>query len=211
MLHLSLIALVLVLPTFFGDAVAGGWLWDTGNGLGFAAIAILLGLGLDHGRGRAYDRHRAFGWAAFSLASMHTVYFLIADPLVIEYLKLSAPVPMLAGLTALAALLGVVLTSGHGVRRALYPSGAFRKEHWWLSAIVAATAGWHVVGSGFYYDTWLGAGTFIALLIVLTIWPRTASEPIEASSATRTALKHSAGTTLLILVLFVVPRNLGVA
>lgn len=148
---------------------AGGWLWDFGNGLGFVAFALILALSLEPGRSRL---HRALAWLAVGAALVHGGYLLALDAALLEYLKLTMPAYMAAGLLALALLVLSALFSGKARRRVFPGRRAFRRQHWALSTVVIAGAGYHVAGSAFYINEGHQIALFATLLAAFAAWPR---------------------------------------
>ena len=193
----------------------GGWLWDFGNGLGFVAFALILLLSLAPGRSRL---HQTLAWLAVGAAVIHGGYLLALDGTLIEYLKLSMPLYMAAGLLALALLALNALTAGK-VRRRIYPSRrSFRMLHWALSAIVIAATGYHVAGSAFYINDGYQMAFLAMPLVAFAVWPRLpwAARPMRMPSGdwqssgwlTRQVILALTLASLLASLVLVVPRNL---
>ena len=212
MLKLSLITAALIAPTWMNAPLGGGWVWDGANALGFAALAVMLVLGLDSGRGRGYRSHRALGWAAAFLALGHAAWFLVADPLLLEYLNPTAPMAMLVGIVALLLLLLLVSISGRGLRARLFRGTAFRTEHWWLAVLVVGLTAWHVAGTGFYLRDGFEIAVFLVIVGVLTAAPRLPSWrtiPEQTDRSAGVAVTQAAAATLLAFALLALPHNLG--
>ncbi len=164
-------AALCVLTWLTAAPATGGWFWEFGNALGFAALALMLALSLESGRGLAAGIHRSLAWLAVAVAVAHGGWFLLFDATVMEYLKPTTPPYMAAAVAALLLTLVAALSSGK-LRARLFPPGpSFRWLHWSLSVMVAALAGYHVIGSGFYLNTWLQVSLFSLLLTLVTFWP----------------------------------------
>lgn len=204
-ISMSLFGLTWLTPQRSG----GGWGWDTANAIGFAAFSLILYLQIDKGRGRGLRRHQALAWLAASLVCMHAVFFWLLDETSLEYLKPTMPLYMAAGLFALALLVAVPVASPGAARRLGNANhGGFRLQHWWLSVILIAAAGYHLLGSGFYLNTRLQGILLVLLLTGLALWPRMpypgiAAGPVAAGAAVRRAVAVLA----LISIVFVLARN----
>ena len=148
--------------------VGGGWLWDLGNALGFVGLAVILTLNFEPGHTRA---HRALAWVAVAAVSVHGAYLLVLDGTVMEYLKLTLPAHMTAGLLALALLTLGALTASRARRRPAAVRQGFRGLHWAFSVVATAGAGYHVLGSAFYLNNGLQISLFVALLAGCVAWP----------------------------------------
>ena len=164
LLGAAVCALTWLTPT----PAVGGWLWDLGNALGFVGLAAMLALNFESGHGRA---HRALAWFAVAAVIVHGAWLLVLDETVVEYLKVTMPGYMAAGLLAFAVLFLVVLVSA----RARHPAPGrqgFRGPHWTLSVMAVAGAGYHVAGSAFYLHDRLQLVLFAGLLAGCVAWPR---------------------------------------
>lgn len=172
------LSLPLVLASQMPRAPAAGPAWDWGNALGYLGLAACLLLFIYAGRPRVFppfhgrffaSLHRDLGYAALWLVTGHVGLLLYAEPLLLEYLKPTAPLYMLAGLAALLLLLVLVISSVTGWRKRLWPDyRRFRRLHGWLAIACVALTGWHVAGSHFYLNSPLKLGTG-ALAVVVVI------------------------------------------
>ena len=208
---LGFIGLLLVGLTFVAPlSSGGGWFWDIGNWLGFAALALMLHLFIDSGRGRGVKRHQSLAWLAVGAAVCHAIYFVVLDATLIEYLQPTMPIYMAIGILALVLLLVTAITSITAVRRRLYASrDEFKRLHWWFSALLLATAGYHVIGSAFYYNTTLQMLLLTILIAGLALWSRShLSVPTVTHRPPSSAIKWAVGVLVAIGIVFVLPRNL---
>jgi hypothetical protein len=196
-----------------------GLAWDWANNLGYLGVAIIMLLFIYAGRPRAFppfsgrffaNLHRDLGYLALLLVAAHVGLLLAAEPLLLEHLKPSAPLYMLAGLVATVLLLVLVVSSITALRRRIWPDyRRFRSLHAWLAIACAVLAGWHVAGSHFYLNTNFKlavAGTVaIAVLAYYLSARRGARRRVRFVSRLRNtaACSHllSYGATLLLVIL----------
>ena len=182
----------------YGD----GWFWEVGNGLGFLALALLFVLTF-HGRsGLGLSiRHRWLGQGTLLITLGHCLWFLIGDPVSWEYLKWGAPHYMSIGLSSLALMLVLTLTSLRSFRHFSYDSHAiFRSWHRYMAVAILVTALLHVVLSGFYIVTSWQSLLLVGVAVVafyLSTWSQ-----LDASFARWSLVIVS----LLFLVLFYLVR-----
>lgn len=96
------------------------------------------------------------------------LWFLLGDPLSLEYLKWGAPHHMVAGLFSAALLLLVTASSLVSVSNRSYATcNSLRIWHRWLSVLIILTALIHIVFSGLYInDKWQWAILLTASLAV---------------------------------------------
>ncbi len=163
-----------------GIAPGGGFVWDFLNGLGFGALAGLVYLGWDSESPARQPRlrlHSSLALGAVALAAAHAAGLIVADPLVLEYLKLKAPWYMHAGLVAFICMVVLSLTSFPPVRRRVFARFAqFRLWHRVLAAAALGLAAWHVLGAAFYASAsderrWL-AVLLLAVPAAAFVWRR---------------------------------------
>ena len=154
-----------------------GLAWDWANYLGYLGLAIVMLLFSYAGRPRTFppfsgrffaNLHRDLGYLALLVVAAHVGLLLVAEPLLLEHLKPSAPLYMLAGLLASLLLLVLVVSSITRLRRRVWPDyQRFKRLHAWLAIACVAFIGWHVAGSRFYLNTELKlalAGVAVATL-----------------------------------------------
>tara|TARA_R110002110_G_C13470525_1_gene721014 strand:+ start:133021 stop:133812 length:792 start_codon:yes stop_codon:yes gene_type:complete len=166
----------LVLVSIAQRAPSVNLLWDVANAMGYLALALIILLFVYTGRPRAFPAfsggffaalHRHFGFIALALIVGHTGILLYAEPLLVEHLKLTAPVHMLTGLASALVILLLTATSITVVRRRLWEDyQRFRGVHAWLSIAALALLLLHVLGSGYYLNT---SWKMVALLLVCAI------------------------------------------
>ncbi|MFT7527179.1 MAG: putative ferric reductase [Arenicella sp.] len=146
-----------------------GWFWALGNATGLVAFAQLLILASNgrSGLGRTI-RHRWLGLSVTLVVILHSLWFLLGDPITLEYLKWGAPHYMVAGLFSAALLLLVTVSSLASVSNRSYSTyKSFHIWHRWLSVLIILTALIHIVFSGLYItDQWQWAILLTASLAV---------------------------------------------
>ena len=164
----GLLILVFAIALMANPTLGDGWYWELGNGLGFVCFAALLYLTLEGrsaGGGRS-SYHRRIGYVALFTLLAHSVWFLLGDPIVIEYLITGSPVYMVLGLFALALCLILVLTSISNTRQKIYHgSGAFRFWHRYMAISLLFMSAAHIALSGFYFDNILQIGLLATLVL----------------------------------------------
>ena len=175
LLLLACIAAPLVLVSLGVRAPAVSILWDWSNAMGYLALALGLMLFIYAGRPRAFppfsgrffaNLHRDFGYIALVLVAAHIGILIYAEPLLLEHLKPTAPLYMLAGLGSALLMVVVVLTSVTALRRRLWQDyQRYRAFHAWLSIAALVLLLVHVVLSGYY----LNSGWKLALCLAVAI------------------------------------------
>ncbi len=148
---------------------AAGFLWDFFNGLGFCGLAVLIALAWDSespARNPRLRLHRNLAVVSSILISGHVLGFVVWDPTVIEYLKLRAPLYMLAGIGGYLLVVLATVSSFPTPRRVLY-RGFSRFRQWHLIVSVAAilTSVWHVLGTKFVISGILHSLAFCLLVL----------------------------------------------
>jgi hypothetical protein len=154
-------------------------LWDWANVMGYLVLTLALLLFVYRGRARSFpafsgrffaNLHRDMGYIAMLLLTGHVGLLLWAEPLLLEHLKPSAPLHMLAGLFALLFMIVLVISSVPFLRRRLWPNyHRFRHLHALFAAAILGLAIYHVVMSGFYMNSrWklaalAGVGFYVAI------------------------------------------------
>lgn len=148
---------------------AAGFLWDFFNGLGFCGLAALISLAWDSespARNPRLRLHRNLAVVSSILISGHVLGFLLWDPTVIEYLKLRAPLYMLAGIGGYLLMVLATLSSFPAPRRVLYRGFArFRQWHLIVSIAAILTSVWHVLGTKFVISGFLHSMFFCLLVL----------------------------------------------
>ncbi len=149
-LLLTLFSVMLV--TFLArPTLGGGWVWDIGNGAGFAAFAGLLYLSKPGNSGKSVRAHQLLGFTVLGVATLHVFWFLLLDAAVIEYVKWDAPIYMWAGILGFIFLVGLIcigLPEYHMRLHRHYAS--FKYWHRSLALVTVLGTGYHILGSGMY-------------------------------------------------------------
>ena len=150
----TLILALILFPVFFTGFPAGeGWFWALGNGFGFVALAGLLYLSMDARNGAKLKRHKKFSYVVFGLIVAHGHWFLIGDPVTLEYLKPGAPAYMWSGVLGFF-LMGFLLFSSTDSNRPeqFLSANSFRVWHKLLAIGVVVSSIYHILGSSFYLN-----------------------------------------------------------
>ena len=188
-----LAALLLLLVCAAPDALpAAGFMWDWLNGVGICAVAALCALHLDADKPAMAARmagHRNLAMVCAALACVHAFGLLIADPIVFEYLKPTAPAYMLVGAVGFIALVALTVTSIGAARHRVYASFRhFGHWHTGLAIAVVIMSAWHVLGTGFAIRGGWSVAAFVAITAGVPIYayvrrrqnkkdPRRSSDP----------------------------------
>jgi predicted CXXCH cytochrome family protein len=159
---------LIVLPLFAGFAGLG---WELCQVAGLLACIACLLLGGAPLRPRdavpptllSLRQHSLIGWLAVAAAAIHIGGLLLADHVVIEYVKPSAPLYQLAGIVAAVLLLIVVVSGVAGVRQRLWKSHrAFQATHVIMGCALIALIAVHVIVTQRYVG---GRGRRLLLLL----------------------------------------------
>jgi hypothetical protein len=186
-----MLAVLLLLPL----PASGGLLWDVGMGAGYLALVVamtlylfpLRGDGLPHKRLFTLAQHKMLGWVALVLCLLHVTILLVAQPLVWHYLWSSTPIYMACGITALIALVVLVVTglSARSMHRkarfepartalatVVSPAegSASVATHLVLAALLLALIAGHILGSRQLLDKPTKAVTLCVLLALPLTW-----------------------------------------
>ena len=173
----ALLVLVL-LPAFAGFAGIG---WELAQAAGLASGVACIALCGSPVRPRdsvpptllSLQRHTLIGWLALLAAVIHAGGLVLVDRTVVGYLKPTAPLYQLAGITAILLLLILVLSSLAGVRRRLWASHrGFQATHVILGSLLAVLIAVHLVVTARYVGgrgrkAVLVAATIAAILMLL--------------------------------------------
>ncbi len=112
--------------------------------------------------------HRLLAYLGMGLVLAHVGLLILLEKRVLEYLKLGAVAPMLAGM--LGTLLGVFLILSSLYREAWgWPYKSWRRWHAGLSMMAVGCIGWHLIGAGYYYDNGSRRAALLWLLLVPTL------------------------------------------
>ena len=177
------------LPTMLAAPTMGaGWFWDAGNGLGFAAFAGLLYLGISSYRRIDVPAHRLLGYTVLFVAVAHALWFLLGDAAAIEYIKFSAPGYMWFGIVGLILLFVLVIISLLPDRLKVhkdYP--VFLYWHRVLAVVTVTCCAYHIVVSHFYLTAWYQAVLFILVAAVASFgrpwWIKFGPLPVVSPTA----------------------------
>ncbi|MBU3028733.1 ferric reductase-like transmembrane domain-containing protein [Paracoccus marinaquae] len=202
----TLVAVVFALTFLALPRLGGGWFWETGNALGFLALAGLLFQMIPYPRSGAARRHERLGYWVLATAIAHAFWFLAGDPTLRVYLQPGAPAHMWLGLFGLLALaLLCVLARMPDRMRVHRRYRVFRTLHRGLGLAALAGAGLHVLLSGFYLPSWPQAALLVLICLACSlgrrVWARLQAPP-RASAGIYLATGAVAGA------LFVLIRNL---
>jgi len=163
--------LLILLPLFAGFAGTGWEISQVAGLLGCIGCVALCGAPL---RPRnaipptllSLKLHTVIGWISLSLVAIHVGGLILADRVVVEYLKPTAPLYQLAGITAAALLLLVVASGIAAVRRRLFWSHrGFQATHVIGGCVLLALITIHVIAT----DRYAGDRARRALFLAATI------------------------------------------
>lgn len=141
------------------------WSWEAGNGLGFVALAGMAYLVFPFNVRKDQKAHEVLAYGVLIITALHSLWFLITDDSVSEYIKPGAPLYMWSGVVSVLLLYVLVLIAMQPRRMRIHPRyRIFRQWHRWLAFASLATAGYHVVASGFYLGHWL---TVLVMSLIL--------------------------------------------
>lgn len=158
---------VFLIPFLATPTMGAGWYWDFGNGIGFAAFAGLIYLGVTSYRRLDVRAHQVFGYAVLLLVVAHVFWFLLGDAAAIDFLKIGAPDYMWLGLIGLISLFVLVTVALVPDRLRVHKDyAAFRYWHQVLAIVTITSSGYHVAVSGFYLNTWYQALCFVLMIII---------------------------------------------
>lgn len=195
------LGLTAALPLLAGFTTIG---WELSEILGFLAALLCIALCGCPVRPRqsmppallSLDRHETLGWIALAAALLHVATAAAADRTVIEYLKPTAPLYQILGITALLLLLGLVTTSLPGARRRLWHSHRnFQATHVVLGCLLSVALAAHVVATGRYAGGYARRAVYLAAAagaLAMLLRSRRRSHEARALGAHRLAFgRHS--------------------
>jgi predicted CXXCH cytochrome family protein len=160
-----------VLPAFAGFVGAGWELCQVAGLLGCIGCIGLCGAPLRPRDARpptlvSLKLHTLIGWLALAAVVLHIGGLILADRIVWEYLKPSAPLYQLAGIAAATILLAVVLTGTAPLRRRVWTSHrSFQATHVVLGCLLIALITVHVIAT----DRYIGGRGRRVLILVATV------------------------------------------
>ena len=163
---LATLGIVFLVSFLAAPAMGAGWFWDFGNGIGFAAFAGLIYLGVTSYRRLDVRAHQVFGYMVLLLAIAHAFWFLLGDAAAVYFLKIGAPDYMWLGLVGLILILILVTIALVPDRFRVHRDyAAFRYWHQVLAVATIAASGYHIVVSGFYLNSWYQVLSFVVIII----------------------------------------------
>ena len=114
--------------------------------------------------------HQTLGLAALGLSLLHTLLFLLTEPLTIEYLKWFQPRFMIAGNIGLILLAVLVVTSLQTMRPKFFGARfQFRALHVIGSILFVLLLGAHLIGSSVYVEGILKSCVIAAVCAALVV------------------------------------------
>lgn len=165
-LLLSVFTVVFLLTFLTAPTMGAGWFWDAGNGLGFAAFAGLIYLGITSFRRLDVRAHQLLGYVVLLVAVAHALWFLLGDAAVVEFVKVGAPDYMWLGIVGLLLLFVLVTIALIPDRLRIHTDyKTFRYWHRILAVATIATTSYHIVVSNFYLFTWYQIALFVFVAI----------------------------------------------
>jgi len=198
---------VVFLLTFVSRPLLGaGWYWDLGNGIGFAAFGGLLYLTITSGRHLDVRMHQVLAFAVLFLTLAHVSWFLLGDPVVVEYLKFTAPDYMWLGIASLLLMIVLVQSALLPDRHRLHKD--YSEFKYWHRVIAIASifsATYHIVVSHFYIYSKPQILLFVAVAVAASfgrsIWRHSDELPLPT-------LATFLASCLIAIAVFSIVRNL---
>ncbi|MDA0824147.1 MAG: hypothetical protein O3C28_17255 [Proteobacteria bacterium] len=175
---LASISIPLVLLFVYPVAPQNGWWWDLLMAVGALAGGLILSAGLVaprvwvHYGGTARPLrsvlflHRDLSYVAVLLLMAHIFGLLWVDWTLLEYLKLSAPTSMIAGLAAAVLVLVVVFSSIYRIELGTRYRN-WRNWHVGFSISTVVLMTWHILDAGYFFNSPIKK----FVLVVLTAGP----------------------------------------
>lgn len=152
-------------------------LWELAQALGLVAVVLCLALMLLPVRARtgpariiALRQHQWIGWASLALAVLHILLSIVADRVVIEHLRLTAPYYEWAGLLALLLLLLLCPLAVTSLRRRFWNNHRrFQAVHVAGAGVLVPALVAHTVTTGHFIGNRLIAPSFVVLGALATL------------------------------------------
>lgn len=197
------------------DSRGAGTIWDLFNGAGLVALAFFLALQVETLRGSrargasgagAIAVHTHLAYLALGAVVIHAAGLLIADDVSWEYVTVRAPLYMVAGLASIALLIWLTMTSTTNRRRALGAPSRFQSMHRLGSLALLALVAWHVIGSGYYFDSIAARAIVLGLIAGCALMPGIVSARLNFPKAPGGTITAAIATTLVGV--FAIVRNL---
>ncbi len=201
--------------------------WDLANAMGYLALSITLLLFVYKGRARGFpaysgrffaNLHRDLGYIVALLLLAHVGLLLLAEPLLLEHIKPTAPLHMLSGLIALIVMLLLVVSSIPALRRRLWPDyHLFRHVHAVMAVAGLGLVFYHVLVSGYYLNSLWKTGLLATVTAGIVAYYARGKYPAVPATAlrVRNSARYShmisygcATVALLICLLAVLMNNL---
>ena len=185
---LAILGTVSLITFLAAPTMGAGWFWDIGNGLGFAAFAGVLYLGVTSYRRIDAGAHRVLGYTVLLIAVAHAFWFILGDAAVVEYMKPGAPDYMWLGIAGLILLFVLIVISLVPDRLRVhrdYP--AFLTWHRVLAIAVIVCCAYHIIVSDYYLATWFQKILFVAVATVTSAgrqwWIKLGPLPVTTPAA----------------------------
>ncbi|MFT4564295.1 MAG: hypothetical protein ACI9BW_004058 [Gammaproteobacteria bacterium] len=183
---LASISIPLVLLFVYPVAPQNGWWWDILMAVGALSGGLIFSAGLVApriwvhygGTARALRivlfLHRDLSYVAVALLVIHVVGLLLVDWTLVEYLKLSAPLSMLAGLAAAILVAVIVLSSVYRIELRTRYRG-WRNWHIGFSIVAVVLMTWHILDAGYFVNSPIKKIVLVVLsagpsLVILGAW-----------------------------------------
>ena len=204
---LGIITAGLFLLTMLASPTLGaGWYWDLGNAIGFCTFAGLLYLAYASARKLDIRVHRLLGNTVLLLAALHVFWFLLGDPVVVEYIMPDAPHHMWAGIGAFLLLNVVVLIGLPEYRLRIHKDHeSFRHWHRWIAIGAIGACAWHIIGAGHYLNA---PYQWISMLAISTVCCVPISFVRHSSNLSRKSVLLFLCITLVASLSFALVRNI---
>ncbi len=205
-MNLALILSALLLALAAIDSQGAGMVWDLFNGAGIIAFAFFLALQVETLRGSrarggsgagAIAVHTHLAYLALGAVVIHAAGLLVADEMSWEYVTVRAPLYMVAGLTSVALLIWLALTSTTSRRRGLGAPARFQSLHRIGSLVLLALVAWHVIGSGYYFASMPVRAIVLGATAGCALMPGVVSARSKFMTAPGTALTAAIATSLV--------------
>lgn len=133
---------------------SSGWLWDSANTLGVLTLAASLYLFLHVGSGKQARPHQLLSYGVVIAAIGHVLLMWIPDKTVWHYAAFDMPHYMWAGFIAFLGIIATLVLALPGSRRYWHNRYRhFKNWHYYLSIAIIGFSIWHIIGSGFYFDS----------------------------------------------------------
>ncbi len=170
-------------------------LWDWANAMGYMAMAVCLLLFVYKGRPHSFpaysgrffaNLHRDLGYVVILLIGGHIGVLLAIEPLLLEYLKPTAPLHILSGLLATILMLLLLAFSIFPLRRLLWRDyHLFRHVHAMVAITALGLLFYHILLSGFYLNSYWKKGLLAAVTVSVVAYYTMDKVPAVPARASR--------------------------